>query len=49
MRAKAIKLGSWDQRLAYCKDLNVNVWHMSNEINVMVYFKPGKSMRMMYF
>ena len=37
MGAKAIKLGSWDKHPAYCKDLNVNVWHMRNGINVMVY------------
>ena len=35
--AKAIKLGSWDKHPAYCRDLNVNVWHMRNGINVMVY------------
>ena len=38
MGAKAIKLGSWDKHPAYCKDLKVNVWHMRNGINVMVYF-----------
>ena len=38
MGAKAIKLGSWDKRPAYCKDLNINVWHMLSGINVMVYF-----------
>ena len=38
MGAKLIKLGSWDKHLAYCWDLNVNVWHMRNEINVMEYF-----------
>ena len=32
--AKAIKLGSWENRPLYYKDLNVNVWHMRNEINV---------------
>ena len=49
MAAKAIKLGSWDKHLAYCKDLNVNVLHMGNGINVMGYFKPGKLIRMMYY
>ena len=32
--AKAIKLGSWDKHPAYCWDLNVNVRHMRNGINV---------------
>ena len=27
---------------AYCKDLNVDVWHMCHGINVMVDFKPGE-------
>ena len=27
MRAKAIKLGSWEKHPTHCKDLNVNVWH----------------------
>ena len=41
VEAEAIKLGSWDKLPAYCLDLNVDVWHMPNGINVMVYFKPG--------
>ena len=49
MGAKVIKLGSWDKCPAYCKDLNVNVWHMCSGKNVMVYFKPGKWLRMMYY
>ena len=40
--AEAIKLRSWDKHPAYCYDLNVNVWHVSNGITVMVYFKPGE-------
>ena len=39
---KAIILGSWDKHPAYCWHLNVNVWHMRNGINVMVYFKRGE-------
>ena len=35
--ATAIKLGSWVKHPAYCLDLNVDEWHMRNEINVMVY------------
>ena len=42
MGAKAIKLGSCDKHPAYCLDLNVDVWHMRNVINVLVYFKPGE-------
>ena len=45
MGAKAIKLGSWDKHPAYCQDLNVDVLHMGNGINVMGYFKPGKLIR----
>ena len=40
--AKAIKLGSWGKHPAYCWDLNVDVWHMRNVINVMVFVKPGE-------
>ena len=47
MGAKAIKLGSWDKHPAYCKDWNVNVWHMRNGNNVMEYVKPDEKMRMM--
>ena len=36
MGAKAIKLGSWDKHPAYRQDLNVG--HLRNGINVMVYF-----------
>ena len=42
MGATDIKLGSWDEHPAHCKDWNVNVWHMHKRINVMVYFKPFK-------
>ena len=36
--AKAIKLGLCDKHPAYCKDWNVEVWHMRNERRkVMVY------------
>ena len=31
MGAEAIKLGSWDKHPAYCKDWNVNEWHIRNE------------------
>ena len=41
-KLKAIKLGSWDKHPAYCWDLNINEWHMRDEINMMVYFKPGE-------
>ena len=37
MGVKANKLGSWYKHPAYCQDLNVNVWHMPNGINGMVY------------
>ena len=41
--AKATKLGSCDKHPAYCKDLNVEVWHMRNERrNVMVNVKTGE-------
>ena len=42
MGAKAIKLGSWNKHPAHCLDLNVDVWHMRNEINIIEYFKPGE-------
>ena len=42
MGAKAIKLGLLDKRPAYCLDLNVNVWHMHNGIDVTEYLKPGR-------
>ena len=46
------RVGSCDKHPAYCEDLNVCrcvAFAPANRINAMVYFKPGKYMRMMYF
>ena len=37
MRAKAIKLGSWDKHPAYCLDLNVDEWYMEKKCGGMFY------------
>ena len=45
VKTKAIKIGPWDKHHAYCYDWNVDKWHIRNDVNVMVNFKPGELMR----
>ena len=40
--ANAIKLGSWDKHRSCILNLKVDVRHMRNGRNVMVYVKPGE-------